>query len=54
MLLRSSAFSEGGAMPRRCSCEGEDMSPPLQWSGAPEGALSYVLLCDDLDAPIGI
>jgi Raf kinase inhibitor-like YbhB/YbcL family protein len=54
MQFRSSAFSDGSAMPRRCTCEGEDLSPPLQWSGAPEGARSYVLLCDDLDAPIGI
>jgi Raf kinase inhibitor-like YbhB/YbcL family protein len=53
MQLESSAFSDDGPIPRRFTCEGEDLSPPLQWSDAPEGTRSFVLLCDDLDAPAG-
>jgi Raf kinase inhibitor-like YbhB/YbcL family protein len=53
MRLRSSAFSDGAAIPRRFTCDGEDVSPPLQWSDAPAGNRSFVLLCDDPDAPAG-
>lgn len=53
MRLRSSAFADGAAIPRRFTCEGEDVSPPLNWTEAPEGARSFVLLCDDPDAPAG-
>ena len=51
MRLESSAFSDGDAIPRRFTCEGEDLSPPLHWSGAPAETASFVLLCDDPDAP---
>ena len=53
MLLRSSAFAEGEAIPRRFTCDGEDLSPPLDWDGAPVGTRSFVLLCDDPVAPAG-
>jgi len=53
MQLRSSGFSDRAAIPRRFTCDGEDVSPPLQWSGAPTGTRSFVLLCDDPDAPAG-
>lgn len=53
MRLRSSAFADGSAVPRRFTCEGEDISPPLEWSEAPAGTASFVLLCDDPDAPGG-
>jgi Raf kinase inhibitor-like YbhB/YbcL family protein len=53
MRLSSGAFSNGSAIPRRFTCDGEDLSPPLDWSGAPEGTRSFVLLCDDPDAPGG-
>jgi hypothetical protein len=53
MRLSSSAFSEGSAIPRRFTCDGEDLSPPLDWSDAPAGTRSFVLLCDDPDAPAG-
>jgi Raf kinase inhibitor-like YbhB/YbcL family protein len=51
MHLRSSAFVGGGAIPVRCTCEGDDVSPPLAWSGAPEGTRSFALVVDDPDAP---
>jgi Raf kinase inhibitor-like YbhB/YbcL family protein len=53
MKLRSSAFPDGAAIPRRFTCEGEDISPPLQWIDAPAQAKSFALLCDDPDAPGG-
>jgi Raf kinase inhibitor-like YbhB/YbcL family protein len=52
-LFQSSAFEYGGPIPRRHSCEGEDLSPPLSWSGAPEGTRSLALVVDDPDAPGG-
>jgi hypothetical protein len=51
MRIESSAFSEGGRIPRRYTCDGKDVSPPLSWSGTPEGAKSLALICDDPDAP---
>ena len=51
MQLRSSAFSDGGRISRRFSCDGEDLSPPLQWSDTPAETRSFVILCDDPDAP---
>ncbi len=53
MRLESSAFSDGDRIPRRFTCEGEDLSPPVNWSDAPAGTASFVLLCDDPDAPAG-
>jgi Raf kinase inhibitor-like YbhB/YbcL family protein len=53
LSLTTSAFEEGGPIPRRHTCEGEDLSPPLEWSGAPEGTRSLALICDDPDAPVG-
>jgi Raf kinase inhibitor-like YbhB/YbcL family protein len=53
MWLRSSEFSDGGAIPRRFTCEGEDLSPPLQWGAAPAETRSFAILCDDPDAPMG-
>jgi Raf kinase inhibitor-like YbhB/YbcL family protein len=52
--LESSAFVNAEAIPRRHTCEGEDVSPPLRWRNAPEGTRSLALVVDDPDAPGGI
>jgi Raf kinase inhibitor-like YbhB/YbcL family protein len=49
--LRSSAFQPGGAIPRRYTCDGDDVSPPLRWSRAPEKTQCFALIVDDPDAP---
>lgn len=51
LTLTSASFQQGGAIPVRHTCEGDDLSPPLAWSGVPGNAQSLVLLVDDPDAP---
>jgi hypothetical protein len=51
LTLKSSAFDNGGEIPSRYTCEGEDVSPSLVWTGVPETARSLVLIIDDPDAP---
>jgi Raf kinase inhibitor-like YbhB/YbcL family protein len=51
LTLNSSTFSESGEIPTRCTCEGDDLSPDLSWSGVPDGTRSLVLIVDDPDAP---
>ena len=53
MQLSSNAFSDGSAIPRRFTRDGEDLSPALDWQAAPAMTASFVLLCDDPDAPAG-
>jgi Raf kinase inhibitor-like YbhB/YbcL family protein len=49
-VLTSTAFDPGGPIPRRYTCDGEDGSPDLEWSGAPDGTGALTLLVDDPDA----
>ena len=49
--LTSAAFDGGGTIPRKYSCDGENVSPPLSWSGIPDGTQSLALIVDDPDAP---
>ena len=49
--VRSDAFAHGGRIPVAYTCEGADLSPPLQWSPGPPGTVSYALVVDDPDAP---
>jgi Raf kinase inhibitor-like YbhB/YbcL family protein len=53
IALSSSTFEEGGTIPPKYTCDGEDMSPPLKWEGIPEGTRSIALISDDPDAPMG-
>ena len=52
MKLSSSAFVNGGSIPTRFTGEGDDVSPALSWSGAPDGTRSFALICHDPDAPL--
>ena len=51
--ITSSAFEEGGLIPPKYTCDGADISPPLQWEAVPEGTKSIALISDDPDAPMG-
>jgi hypothetical protein len=53
MELTSSAFSEGAMIPGKYTCDGADVSPPLNWGVPPAGTKSLALVCDDPDAPVG-
>ncbi len=48
--LASSAIHQGGAIPRKFTCDGADVSPALSWSGVPEGTEGLALIVDDPDA----
>lgn len=52
--LTSAAFAEGAPIPREHTCDGNDTAPPLAWSGAPAGVLTFALIADDPDAPGGV
>jgi Raf kinase inhibitor-like YbhB/YbcL family protein len=49
--ITSTAFQSNGAIPARHTCEGDDASPALAWSGEPNGTKSFALIVDDPDAP---
>ena len=51
LTLTSPAFAANGEIPARHTCEDEDSSPPLAWSGAPPDTASFALIVDDPDAP---
>lgn len=51
--LTSSVFAQGEPIPSKYSCDGDDISPPLQWSEPPAGTQSLALIADDPDAPVG-
>lgn len=51
LKITSSAFADNDEIPQKYTCEGEDLSPPLNFSGVPQGARSLVLIVDDPDAP---
>jgi Raf kinase inhibitor-like YbhB/YbcL family protein len=51
--IESSAFKEGGMIPVKYTCDGEDVSPPLGWRDLPAGTKTIALISDDPDAPMG-
>ncbi len=53
MEITSTAFQDGGTIPLQHTCDGQDISPALSWSGAPEGTQSFALIVADPDSPGG-
>lgn len=51
LKIESPAFAQGAAIPRKHTCDAEDVSPALRWSGWPEKTRSLALIVDDPDAP---
>lgn len=51
--LTTEAFTGGTAIPRMFTCEGDNVSPALAWTGEPQGTRSFALIMDDPDAPAG-
>ncbi len=51
--ISSMAFKEGEMIPKKYTCDGENVSPSLEWTGIPRGTKSLSLICDDPDAPRG-
>jgi Raf kinase inhibitor-like YbhB/YbcL family protein len=53
LTLTSAAFLDGDLIPRQFTCDGDNVPPPLTWSGGPDGTRSFALLVEDPDAPGG-
>jgi Raf kinase inhibitor-like YbhB/YbcL family protein len=53
ITVTSPAFTAGAAIPQRFTCDGDNLSPPLRWSGVPAGTAEVALVIDDPDAPRG-
>jgi len=51
--ITSAAFADGQPIPAKYTCDGDDASPPLQWTNAPANTKSFALIADDPDAPMG-
>jgi len=54
ITLTSVAFKEGGKIPVKYTCDGQDISPALEWGELPTGTKTFALIVDDPDAPAGI
>lgn len=52
--VSSAAFPDGASVPRKYTCDGQNVSPPLAWNGAPPGTQTFALVLDDPDAPRGV
>jgi len=53
LKLTIRSFENGGTIPKEFTCDGADMSPALEWTGAPTGTKTFALIADDPDAPAG-
>ena len=53
LSVKTTSFPAGGTIPKKYTCDGADVSPAIEWSGAPAGTQSFALIADDPDAPAG-
>ncbi len=53
LKVSSPSFKDGEFIPKKFTCDGEDIPPEIIWEGIPEGTKSFALICDDPDAPSG-
>jgi len=53
MKITSPVFTDGGILPSRYTCDGQSISPPIEWRDAPNNTKSFALIYDDPDAPSG-
>ena len=51
--ITSPAFEESGLIPKKYTCDGNNVSPPLRWDSVPDGTESIAIICEDPDAPSG-
>jgi Raf kinase inhibitor-like YbhB/YbcL family protein len=54
MTMTTTAFAQGAAIPLKYTCDGDSVSPPLQWDEPPAGTQSLAVIVDDPDAPAGM
>lgn len=54
MQITSPAFTDGGLIPVKYTCDGQNISPPLEWNNVPDGTASFALIHDDPDAAVGM
>ena len=53
ITISSTSFENGGSIPKKFTCDGEDASPQLSWKAFPQKTANFVLIADDPDAPVG-
>jgi Raf kinase inhibitor-like YbhB/YbcL family protein len=53
LRISSAAFMDGARIPKKHTCDGDNVAPPLEWSGLSEGSKSVAIICEDPDAPSG-
>jgi hypothetical protein len=54
MVIQSLSFENGAFIPEKYTCDGDNLSPELNWNNIPQGTQSFVIICDDPDAPRGV
>ena len=54
LRIKSPAFNDGDTIPDKYTCKGRDISPPLFWEDIPDNTESFVIICEDPDAPGGM